>query len=408
MAFFIAVLAQTLLLIMTYSRAHKHSFNVVDFGAINNDKIDSSKAFLDAWNTACNTKADSPMIIVPKGEKFLVNPVVFNGPCKAKNIDFMISGEIVAPESPSAWESLDPSQWLAFKDLRGLSLRGSGRVDGRGSGWWNQSCRYHPHLPGCTKLAPTAMKFLSCRKTTVAGLRFLNSSQTHISVTGSDTFKVVNVTIKSPGDSPNTDGIHLQSTRHVIIANTSIESGDDCVSVGDYTSNVNILNVKCGPGHGISIGSLGRSGNPAQVESIKIKDISFKRTTNGARIKTWQKAGRGYVRKIIFENLYFDEVKYPIIIDQSYCDVRGGCAEKSTGVEISDVTYKGLYGTSRSDVAVYFHCSSSVACKKITLDSVLLKASDPSKEATSDCVNAYGVARGLVLPKPCLQGQIHK
>lgn len=29
------------------------------------------------------------------------------------------------------------------------------------------------------------------------------------------------------------------------------ETGDDCVSIGDQTTNINISHVKCGPGHGI-------------------------------------------------------------------------------------------------------------------------------------------------------------
>lgn len=31
-------------------------------------------------------------------------------------------------------------------------------------------------------------------------------------------------------------------------------TGDDCISIGDYTSNIGIDNVECGPGHGIRFG----------------------------------------------------------------------------------------------------------------------------------------------------------
>ncbi|KAE9447459.1 hypothetical protein C3L33_20643, partial [Rhododendron williamsianum] len=63
---------------------------------------------------------------------------------------------------------------------------------------------------------------------------------------------------------------------------------DDCVSIGDFTSHLSITNVNCGPGHGISIGSLGKDGNFVQVENIHVSNSFFKGTTNGARIKTWQ------------------------------------------------------------------------------------------------------------------------
>ncbi|XP_052140346.1 exopolygalacturonase-like [Oryza glaberrima] len=62
---------------------------------------------------------------------------------------------------------------------------------------------------------------------------------------------VHNVTIVAPGDSPNTDGITMAISDHVYISNCSIQSGDDCVSMLSYTTDVNITGITCGPGHGI-------------------------------------------------------------------------------------------------------------------------------------------------------------
>ncbi|KAI8544329.1 hypothetical protein RHMOL_Rhmol08G0288000 [Rhododendron molle] len=73
-----------------------------------------------------------------------------------------------------------------------------------------------------------------------------------------------------------------------------------------------------------SIGSLGKSGNEVKVENISVIRGHFNRTTNGVRIKTWQ-VGRGHVRGVSFKSIDFTDVKNPIIIDQYYCDVRGGC-----------------------------------------------------------------------------------
>lgn len=93
--------------------------------------------------------------------------------------------------------------------------------------------------------------------------------------------------IQSPGNSPNTDGIHIQASQNVAITNSKISSGnlhlsifflfflcytlilscfwldlalwftgDDCISIGDYSSNVQIYNIQCGPGHGIRLSLL--------------------------------------------------------------------------------------------------------------------------------------------------------
>lgn len=49
-----------------------------------------------------------------------------------------------------------------------------------------------------------------------------------------------------------------------------------------------IHNVNCGPGHGISIGGLGKDASRACVSNITVRDINMHNTMNGVRIKTWQ------------------------------------------------------------------------------------------------------------------------
>ncbi|KAK9141700.1 hypothetical protein Syun_011100 [Stephania yunnanensis] len=60
-----------------------------------------------------------------------------------------------------------------------------------------------------------AIKLLSCNKTSVRDVKFVDSPQAHLLAFGCEGVCVNNVSIRSPGDSPNTDGIHLQSARHV-------------------------------------------------------------------------------------------------------------------------------------------------------------------------------------------------
>ncbi|KAK4397039.1 putative polygalacturonase [Sesamum angolense] len=314
--------------------------------------------------------------------------------------DSRISGRVVAPKSPSLWDGKDASQWLGFKDVSGLNVDGFGSIDGQGKAWWDQSCRYHPQLINCTKLAPTALKFMSCNGSSVSNLNLVNSSQTHILLTACNSFNINNVLIDSPQNSPNTDGIHIHSSQQLVITNSRIRSGDDCISIGDHNSNIQIANVECGPGHGISIGSLGKSRNYVNVEKIHVTNAFFNQTTNGARIKTWQ-VGRGYVRDVVFENLVFYSVKNPIIIDQNYCDIRDACREQVTGVQISNVSYKEIYGTSTSDIAINLNCSRSVPCRGIWMESIQLTSAKAGRKVTANCTSAYGQEID-VFPYPCL------
>jgi polygalacturonase len=65
-------------------------------------------------------------------------------------------------------------------------------------------------------------------------------------------------------------------------------AGDDCISIQDGCSDVFIRSVHCGPGHGISIGGLGKGGASAAVSDVTVQDVTLKQTMTGVRIKTWQ------------------------------------------------------------------------------------------------------------------------
>lgn len=85
----------------------------------------------------------------------------------------------------------------------------------------------------------------------VKGLVSLNSQMFHIVVNGCHNVNMQGVKVSASGNSPNTDGIHVQMSSGVTILNSKISTGDDCVSIGPGTSNLWIENVACGPGHGI-------------------------------------------------------------------------------------------------------------------------------------------------------------
>lgn len=65
-------------------------------------------------------------------------------------------------------------------------------------------------------------------------------------------------------------------------------AGDDCISIQTGCNGVKIHNVNCGPGHGISIGGLGRDSTKACVSNITVQDVNMYGTMTGVRIKTWQ------------------------------------------------------------------------------------------------------------------------
>ncbi|VVA22349.1 PREDICTED: polygalacturonase [Prunus dulcis] len=338
------------------------AYNVVSFGARGDGNTDSTKAFLRAWSAACSTSVrGAATVYVPRGS-FLIKPVVFSGPCRSSRVT-------------------------------GLSVYG-GTVDARGHAYWQ--CRRYGK--SCTAGARSVSLFW-CNNVVVSGLRSMNSQTMHMAIDNCNNVVVKNVKIRAPSSSPNTDGIHIEASTGVTISGSTIMTGDDCISIGSGSKNLWLERIACGPGHGISIGSLGDNANEDGVQNVTVTSCVFTKTQNGVRIKTWARASNGYATNIVFRNLIMKNVNNPIIIDQKYCPGNQGCPRQSSGVKISRVTYTNIRGTSASKVAMNFYCSSSNPCWGLKLQDIRLTYLN--KAATSYCANAGGWSYQEVVSELC-------
>ncbi|KAK8595135.1 hypothetical protein V6N13_016042 [Hibiscus sabdariffa] len=389
-----AICLLSLLRICVCANGNSNLFNVLSYGASGDGITDDSSAFMKAWSDTCKATSH-PTLVIPQGKQFLVRQMIFAGPCKSSTIQVQLSGTILAPDGPDQWKATDLSTWLAFQGVNGLRIYGKGTMDGRGKGWWDRSCKYHPGQQGCITLAPTSLKFFKCNDIKMTDISFHNSPQIHVLLLGTQNVDLGFLNIQSPGTSPNTDGIHLQFATNVSIHNSNIADG--IMSCFNHLGHT-MLSL----GTHNSIGSLGSAGESAQVENINVMRVNFRETTNGARIKTWQ-TGRGIVQGVTFSNLNFTAVANPIIIDQYYCYRPYACKQTKTGVHIRAVSYSGLIGTSKTEVAINLNCSNVVPCTAITLDNIrLASATREIGQLTSSCNNAHGMNRGTIQPESCL------
>uniref|UniRef100_A0ACD5V3Y6 Uncharacterized protein n=1 Tax=Avena sativa TaxID=4498 RepID=A0ACD5V3Y6_AVESA len=371
-------------------------FNVVDFGARGDGITDDTEAFVRAWTAACGARGSSATLLVPPFKSFLVGPTRFNGPCASARTTVLVIGTITA-QPASAWAWAGKNYWLMFYQVDGLTVTGNGGVlDGRGYTWWSNKCK--DDTQNCIPEAPTSLVLISCNNAEVSHLTSKDSPQMHIAVITSRTVSVTQLTITAPGDSPNTDGVHIDRSENVQITGSTIGTGDDCVSIGPGCRFVTVDGIVCGPGHGVSVGSLGKNGAMESVEHVDVRKVHFINTMNGARIKTWP-GGRGYAKSISFTNINFTNVDNPVIIDQFYQD-RG--LPNMAAVALSNITYTYLQGTSRQKTAVDFDCSGIGSCTEIHVKYVAITASD-GRATEARCRNAQGDTYGYVNPRiPCL------
>ncbi|KAK1271207.1 hypothetical protein QJS04_geneDACA006143 [Acorus gramineus] len=383
------VVVLPLLVFTLLTTSAKAAYNVLDFGAKADGKTDSAKAFLAAWSAACSSTSPAT-VHVPSG-RFLLNRVAFQGPCKNNKINFRMFGTLVAPSYTVIGTS---NQWILFNQIDGLSING-GILDGQGTRLWD--CK----LAGKNcPLGAASIVFTKSKNLLINGLTSINSELAHMVINGCEGVTMQNIKISATDDSPNTDGIHVQMSTNIAITQSTIKTGDDCISIGPGMVNLWVEGVFCGPGHGISIGSLGKTSIEPGVQNVTVTATTISGTQNGLRIKTWGRESSGFVKDVVFEHIVMQNVDNPIVIDQNYCPYNRNCPGQHSGIKISNVKYNDIKGTSATPVAVKFDCSLRNPCSGITLQDI--KLTYKNKAALSSCTNAIGGASGIVVPQSCL------
>ena len=178
------------------------------------------------------------------------------------------------------------------------------------------------------------------------------------------------------------------------------------------------------------IGSVGQfSATPDYVSDILFENVVLYNSSNAAWIKTWQGelalanfngdfggGGQGYVKNVTWRNFVCNNVNQPIFVtqciyggDPSVCDTSKVCfpargfslhtPQEGTDffpqVQISNITWQNITGTSRYDVAGSIHCSLEAPCdglKFIDVNITSLNSSMglPSPPELFLCANIIG------------------
>ncbi|KAH9679299.1 hypothetical protein WN943_027373 [Citrus x changshan-huyou] len=370
-------------------------FNVIDFGAIADGIRDNSRAFENAWREACYWNTYST-VLVPPG-KYLVTSVVFKGPCKAP-ISFQLQGLILAP--PGLSKLADKESWITFESLRSFTLTGGGTFHGQGrTAWPENQCHKNSNCQ-----LPISIRFNKLNDSTITGVQSVDSKFFHINILGCYNLKLNTINISAPDDSPNTDGIHIGRSNGIEISNSKIATGDDCVSLGDGSQNVLVSDVSCGPGHGISVGSLGKYKKEEDVVGLTVINCTFTGTSNGVRIKTWPDSEDAKASNFTFEDLFMNNVENPIVIDQEYCPHNQCNIKVPSRVKISNVRFRNIRGTSLTKEAVRIICSKEIPCQNVEIGDINLvyNGIDDKGPAISSCSNVKPTLVGKQIPATCV------
>ncbi|VVA96861.1 unnamed protein product [Arabis nemorensis] len=360
---------------------------------------DITQALLKAFTSACQSPSAS-QVVIPKGE-FKLGEIELTGPCKAP-VEITLKGTVKADGTTKHGKE----RWVVFSRIDGFKLNGGGTFDGEGNAAWRvNNC--HKTFE-CKKL-PISIRFDFVTKAEIRDITSLDSKNFHVNVIGAKNMTFTNVKVIAPAESPNTDGIHVGRSDGIKILNSMISTGDDCISVGDGMKNLHVEGVVCGPGHGISVGSLGRYGHEQDVTGITVKNCTLRETDNGLRIKTWPSAACATTASgIHFENIILKNVSNPILIDQEYCPWNQCNKNKPSTIKLADIRFTNIRGTSGNKDAVKLLCSRGHPCENVEIGNIDIKYSGADGPATFQCSNVKPKLVGTQNPKACSAGPVVK
>jgi polygalacturonase len=418
---------------------------IEDFGAVRDDStlqtaLLNSDAIKQAFEAASNVNNEDFVVEIPADSTYHIYSSDIQD---VHDVTFQIDGNLIVHDTIEDWPEENGLFVFNFEDSTGLTLTGSGTVDGQGYKWWwatllnTRAHNYRPNL----------FEFANVEDCVISGFTTKNSPRFNFHLADMLNLEVFDLTILTdlkkqeemlrdhgkwhldlniPMFPFNTDGID-PAGKNIYIHDVYIENWDDAVAVKPSntkyqrvcTENVLIENVKVKYGVGISMGSVSANQYHNCINNVTVKNVEFEDPMKAVYIKTNSGGEEGtdsaIVSNIHYENLTIkNPVWYAIYIGPQQMkepDGAGnGCMLYPIGgddacpvnplVPIYNVTLKDI-AISGGVTPPVVRCNETAPCTGFEFDNVQYTSWATRAEGWI-CENAFGTEKHLQ-PKPCLE-----
>ncbi|KAK0469205.1 glycoside hydrolase family 28 protein [Desarmillaria tabescens] len=248
-----------------------------------------------------------------------------------------------------------------------IVLNGGGTLDGAGQDWYDE------FASNDTFGRPIILTVYQANSVVVEDIQMLNGPNWFnlIYESSNVTYSNISITAESTSDNAakNTDGWDTYRSDTIVIKDSVIINGDDCVSFKPNSTNVLVSNLDCDGSHGISVGSLGQYAG--------VYDI-VENAWAGPNV------GSGIVKNITFVDFEVSDVDSPIVIDQCYFS-EDECDGYPSNTYIQDVYFTNVYGTGSKSTVASLVCSPDGRCENINVNDLSLTAEKGT--TTYECSN---------------------
>ena len=321
------------------------TLDVRDFGA-KGDGVTEDTAMLQAAILCC---PEGGRVLIPAGD-YVTGPLFLKSRMTLEIADgatlmlltdrtrFPVLPEIIPADNPAGevlmgmWEGNSEENFasaLTAIDVTDTAVIGEGVIDGRGGDgdWWE-----HPKEKRIARRGHL-LYTQRCRNLLFQGLTFVNSPSWNLHPAFSEDLDFIDLQIRAPYHSPNTDGFDPESCRRIRLLGTEISVGDDCIALKSGKirlgkkyrrpcEEVEIAWCAMLDGHGgVTLGSEMAGG----IRKVQVHHCYMKGNDRGLRVKTRRGRGKdGVIDDILFEKVQMDGVKMPLIVNSMYfCDPDG-------------------------------------------------------------------------------------
>lgn len=287
-------------------------YNVKDFGAKGDGKTDDAAAIQKAIDKC--SKDGGGKVVFQRGCVFMAGPIELKS-----NIDLYLEPTAVLLANPnekiyhiSAFGKNEGEgmKWIHAKHCENVSITGRGTIDGNGIAFMGKELDDSYELKPVTTFDPRPhpLTLIDIKRLLIRDVTIRNGAYWTVHLIGCDDALIDGISLMNNLKIRNGDGIDVDHSKNVRIANCHITSGDDCICLKNRREfeeygpckNITVTNcVMASRSCAIKIGSE----NMDSIANVVFDNCIIKASNRGLGI---QNRDEGTVTDVTFSNIQLD------------------------------------------------------------------------------------------------------
>lgn len=323
-------------------------------------------------------------IVIPAGTTYYLNSALSFEDCAGCTME--LEGTLMTSDDLDYWA--DQGAIITIESVTGASIistTGQGTFDGNGQAAWDE-------FAADDSLSRATMLLIAKSSNVVISNVYFKDAPNVFHSCNDDSTNVEynNITLYAVSSSDNvaknTDGWDIGPATYVSINGANVTNDDDCVAFKPGANYVTVTDITCTGSHGLSVGSLGQSGNDT-VENVYVNGATMINSAKALGIKVYpggDEYGTASVSNVTWENIVVTDCDYAVQVQSCYNEDADYCDEYPSNATLTDIVIKGISGSTSGTDAMNIDCPADGTCG-ITMSDITVTGSDGS--STYLCAN---------------------